>query len=63
MGCNPCRHSATNNHHYGNIFPLILSALDREIQGLSFDAWYAAEIMRVKGCKLDGRVYKIHVTL
>jgi len=42
-----------NNRHYGNIFPLIRSTLYREIQGLSFDAWYATEIMWVKGCKLE----------
>jgi len=45
MGHNLCRHSTMNNRRYGNIFPLIQSALDREIQGLSFDAWYAIEIM------------------
>jgi len=37
-----------NNRHFGNIFPLIRSALDREIQGLSFDAWYAVEKIMLK---------------
>jgi len=37
-----------NNRRYGNIFPLIQSALDREIQGLSFDAWYAVEKIMLK---------------
>ena len=45
MGRNLGRHSTMNKHHYGNIFPLVRPALDREIQGLSFDAWYAVEIM------------------
>ena len=45
MGRDLCRHSTMNNYRYGNIFPLIQSALDREIQGLSFDIWYAVEIM------------------
>jgi len=38
MGRNLSRHSTMNNRRYGNIFPLVRSALDREIQGLSFDA-------------------------
>jgi len=52
-----------NKHRYGNIFPLIQSALDREIQGLSFDVWYAVEIKWVKGCKLEFLLveYNIHV--
>ena len=45
MGHDLCRHSTMNKHRFGNIFPLIRSALDREIQWLSVDAWYAAEIM------------------
>ena len=43
-GHNLCCHSTMNKHCYGNIFPLIYSARDREIQGLSFYAWYAVEI-------------------
>ena len=45
MGRDLCLHSAVDKHRYGNIFPLIWSELDREIQGLSFDAWYAVEIL------------------
>ena len=41
-----------SKHRYGNIFPLIWLALDIEIHGFSFDAWYAVEIMKVKGCLL-----------
>ena len=37
--------SAVNNCHYGNIFPFVRSALDREIQGLSFVVWCAVEIL------------------
>ena len=44
MGCDLCHHSTMNKHRYGNIFLLIRSALEREIQGLSFDAWYAVEV-------------------
>ena len=45
MGRDLCRHSTMNNYRYDNIFPLVRSVLDREIQGLSFDVWYAVEIM------------------
>jgi len=45
MGHNLRLHLTMNNRHYGDTFPLIPSPLDREIQGLSFDAWYAVEIM------------------
>jgi len=44
MWYNLCRHWTMNDYHYGNIFPLIQSVLDREIQGLSFDVWYTVEI-------------------
>jgi len=43
-----CSHSKMNNRCYVNIFPLIQPALDREIQGLSFNAWNAVEIMGLK---------------
>ena len=45
MGHDLFHHSTMNKHRYGNIFPLIRSALDIEIQGLSFNAWYAVEIL------------------
>ena len=31
--------SLVNNRHYGNVFPFVRLALDREIQGLSFIVW------------------------
>ena len=37
--------SAVNNCHYGDFFPIVWLALDREIQGLSFIVWCAVEIL------------------
>ena len=37
--------SAVNNCHYGNVFPFVQLALDREIQGFSFIVWCAVEIL------------------
>ena len=31
----------------GNIFPRIQSAFGKEIQGLSFDAWYSGKLCEV----------------
>jgi len=59
MGHNLCCHSTMNNHHCGNIFSLIQLALDREIQGLSFDAWYTVELKVVNWSFC--RQSKIHV--
>ena len=36
---------AVNNCHYGSVIMPIWSALDREIQGLSFAVWCTVEIM------------------
>jgi len=41
MGRYLCRHSAVNIHRYGNVIMPIRLVLDREIQGLYFDAWFA----------------------
>jgi len=64
MGHNICHHLTMNNHHCGNIFLLTQSAFNRQIQGLSFDAWYAVEIILSQKhlCCKKGEAKKVQVT-